>query len=143
MIISEYLLSNIKCSNEERKDCFSSIFLIMDFAKIATKRGLLSLEPMLDKLEDRFLAKGLQMIADGVDPEIVSDVLQTTVLADGLKGKELLDKLIIITGVLSIQSGDTPFFVEQKLISLLGVEIFTEWEKIKDEGNIDISIDLE
>ena len=101
------------------------------------QRGILSLEPMLDKIEDRFLAKGLQMIADGVDPEIVSDVLQTTVLADDLKGKALLEKLIVITGVLSIQSGDTSFLVEQKLISLLGVEIFTNWNEIKDEGDID------
>ncbi|MBC5637936.1 flagellar motor stator protein MotA [Ornithinibacillus hominis] len=56
-------------SAEELIDTFS------DMADIARKEGILSLESQLDKIEDPFLASGLQLAVDGQTPEFIRDVM--------------------------------------------------------------------
>jgi chemotaxis protein MotA len=48
-----------------------------ELANRARKEGLLSLEEQARTLEDPFLRKGLMLVVDGVDPELVSDILKT------------------------------------------------------------------
>lgn len=50
---------------------------ISDWARKARREGLLSLEPMLDELEDRFLREGMQMVIDGIEVKTLRSVLQT------------------------------------------------------------------
>jgi chemotaxis protein MotA len=50
---------------------------IINLANIARKEGLLSLEEYAEKLEDEFLQKGIMLIVDGTDPELVRNILET------------------------------------------------------------------
>ncbi len=50
---------------------------IITLANIARKEGLLSLEEYGEKLEDDFLKKGINLIVDGTDPELVRNILET------------------------------------------------------------------
>lgn len=161
---------------------------IMNLANIARKEGLLALEEAGEKAEDIFLKKGIMLIVDGTDPELVRNVLETelnfleerheegqkvletmaafspafgmvgtliglvnmlktlddvstvgpnmsvalittfygslfanllfTPLANKLKGRsreELLVKEMIVEGLLSIQAGENPRIIEEKL----------------------------
>lgn len=45
------------------------------FAEKARREGLLSLEREVTQVEDTFLKQGLQLVADGTDPEIVKSIL--------------------------------------------------------------------
>ena len=45
----------------------------------ARREGLLSLERYLDEVKDRFVAKGLGLIIDGVDPYKIRDILETDI----------------------------------------------------------------
>ncbi|UDY37189.1 motility protein A [Dermatobacter hominis] len=54
---------------------------IVGLGERARRDGLLSLESELDQLEDPFLRKGLQMVVDGADPEIVEEVLDSEIRA--------------------------------------------------------------
>jgi chemotaxis protein MotA len=45
----------------------------------ARREGLLSLERFLDAVEDRFMAKGLGLIVDGVDPYKIRDILEVDI----------------------------------------------------------------
>lgn len=165
---------------------------LVTFSEKARREGLLALEDDLEDLEDEFLRKGIQLVVDGTDPEIIKGVLYTelnkieerhdgaltmfddwskTAPAFGMIGTltgliamlsrledksaigagmsqalittlygavlsysllipfkrkleyrnscESLVKEIIIEGVLSIQSGDNPRILEEKLISFL------------------------
>ncbi|WP_066872304.1 motility protein A [Clostridium mediterraneense] len=57
----------------------SEIELIDSFAVISTKarkEGLLSLEEEINEISDSYMKKGLQMVVDGVDGEIIEEILQ-------------------------------------------------------------------
>lgn len=169
--------------------------IIVRFARIARKEGLLALEPLLDDVSDSFLKKGLQMVVDGFSADNIADLLEAELaslrrrhttaaemfqkmggyaptmgiigtvlglvnmlisLGDGnsaglgsavavafiatLYGifsanlvflpiasnlmrksdKEIAYKQVILEGVLDLQSGENPHFMESKLTVLLG-----------------------
>ncbi len=50
---------------------------IIDLANIARKEGLLALEEAAQQLNDTFLQKGILLIVDGTDPELVRNILET------------------------------------------------------------------
>ena len=50
---------------------------IIELANVARKEGLLSLEEYGSKLDDEFLKKGIMLIVDGTDPELVRNILET------------------------------------------------------------------
>ncbi len=168
------------------------IITLVSFSEKARREGLLALEDDLDELEDDFLRKGIQLVVDGTDPELVRRIMETELdnmmtrhdnnkrmfddwatlaPAFGMIGtlmglvlmlvnledkstvgpylavalittfygavmcylvftpmatkldmrtnEEVLLKSIMIEGVLSIQSGDNPRIVKDKLVSFL------------------------
>ncbi len=54
---------------------------LMKFAEIARKEGVLALEEQLEGLDDAFMKLGLQQIVDGVDGDMVRDVLEIELAA--------------------------------------------------------------
>ncbi|MCK5569839.1 MAG: MotA/TolQ/ExbB proton channel family protein, partial [Spirochaetes bacterium] len=172
------------------------ISMIVTFSEKARREGLLALEDDLDELEDEFLRKGIQLVVDGTDPEIIRNIMETelnnmisrhqdgikifedwgafapafgmigtliglilmlsniedksaigpgmsTALITTLYGaflanlvflpiaakltyvdkQEVLLREIMIEGTLSIQSGDNPRIVKEKLVSFLTPEM--------------------
>lgn len=51
------------------------ITTILNFAQKARREGLLALEADIEGIHDRFLKKGIQLVVDGVDPELIEEVL--------------------------------------------------------------------
>lgn len=165
---------------------------IIDLSNIARKEGLLSLEEAASDLEEPFLKKGILLIVDGTDPDLVRAIMETelvsvegrhknvigfwetlgslgpawgmigtlvglvdmlynmedpstlgpamavalittlygSVLANWLcapianklkanNGAEVMQKEIMIEGLLSIQAGENPRVIEEKLKSFL------------------------
>lgn len=58
-------------------DAENVIKSIIDLANIARKEGLLALEEAAQQLNDDFLQKGILLIVDGTDPELVRNILET------------------------------------------------------------------
>lgn len=175
------------------------ISLMVGFAEKARREGLLALEQDVFNIDDKFLQKGIQLVVDGTDPELLRNIMETkltfleerhgkgqsifstmgtlapafgmigtligliqmltqledpTELGAGmavalittfygallanlifipLAGKlrerseeEILVKEVIIEGVLSIQAGENPRIVEEKLKAFLAEEGNTE-----------------
>lgn len=50
---------------------------IIDLSNVARKDGLLALEEAASNIEDEFLKKGILLIVDGTDPELVRSILDT------------------------------------------------------------------
>lgn len=48
----------------------------VEWSTLARKQGLLGLESIVEKIEDDFLRKGLQMVVDGGEPEEIRTVLE-------------------------------------------------------------------
>jgi chemotaxis protein MotA len=165
---------------------------LVTFSEKARREGLLALEDDLEELEDEFLRKGVQLVVDGTDPEIIKNILYNelnqiqarhqhgilliddmskqapafgmigtilglvimlariedrSTIGQGMAvallttfygamlsylvfgplrkkledrdGAEALVKEIMIEGILSIQSGDNPRILEEKLLCML------------------------
>lgn len=50
---------------------------IIDLSNVARKEGLLSLEEAAGNLNDDFLKKGILLVVDGTDPELVRAIMET------------------------------------------------------------------
>lgn len=53
------------------------IGLLTDLARKARREGLLALEDDISRLDDPFFQKGLRMVVDAIDPEVIREVLET------------------------------------------------------------------
>lgn len=171
------------------------IITLISFSEKARREGLLVLEDDIQDVSDPFLKKGMQLVVDGTDPELVKNILNTemdniearhdtvkkifddaaslfpawgmigtliglvimlrslgggggteaigsgmaaalittyygAVIANGIAlpisaklssrhSSEVLIKSIMLEGILSIQSGDNPRIVKDKLVSFL------------------------
>ncbi|RKD34442.1 motility protein A [Thermohalobacter berrensis] len=168
---------------------------IIELSNVARREGLLALEEAAESIDDEFLKKGIILIVDGTDPELVRNILETEVafleerhgegqnifqtmggfspafgmigtliglinmlkdlddpsgigpnmsvalittfygslfanliflpLANKLKGRsreEILVKELILEGLLSIQAGENPRIIEEKLKTFLSPE---------------------
>jgi chemotaxis protein MotA len=58
---------------------------LVSYAERARKDGLLALEEELDGIDDAYTRKGLQLVVDGTDPELVAEILDAEI--DGMKGR--------------------------------------------------------
>ncbi len=178
--------------SDKKADIQGAINTIIELANTARKEGLLFLEDSVKNLGDPFLQKGILLIIDGTDPELVKGILETeldyieqrhslykgvfdtmaalgpafgmlgtligliamlknlsdpaalgpgmavalittfygsiianmicTPIAIKLKeqtDRELLYKTVLIEGMLSIQAGENPRIIEEKLVSFL------------------------
>ena len=174
----------------------ASISILINLANIARREGVLALEEEANSIEDNFLRKGIMLVVDGSDPELVKNILETelnfleerhelgqamlysmssyspaygmigtliglinmlkelnepenlgpsmavalvttfygvllanllfTPLAGRLKEKtarEVLFKEMIVEGILSIQAGENPRIIEEKLKAFLPYDI--------------------
>ena len=61
---------------------------IIDLSNVARKEGLLSLEEAAGNLEDEFLKKGILLIVDGTDPELVRAIMETELVSMDSRHKE-------------------------------------------------------
>ncbi|SNX55512.1 flagellar motor protein [Thermoanaerobacterium sp. RBIITD] len=64
---------------ERKYDPNTEIKKIIDLANIARREGLLSLEDAVRNVDDEFLKKGILLVVDGTDPELVRDILETEI----------------------------------------------------------------
>ena len=63
---------------------------IIDLSNIARKEGLLALEETANSLEDEFMKKGILLIVDGTDPELVRNILETELINIDSRHKRLI-----------------------------------------------------
>lgn len=181
------------------------IEIMVGFAEKARREGLLALEDEANELDNEFLKKGIQLVVDGTDPELVKNIMVTRLnfaeaydqnfqdmykymsnlgpaygmlgtligliqmlstlddpsqIAGGMataiittlygsflanyvfipiagklrvrSSEEILLKELMIEGLLSIQAGENPRIVEEKLKAFLGP---TQAKKVEEEDD--------
>lgn len=181
---------------------------IIRLANIARKEGLLALDEYAESLNDQFLKKGIMLIVDGTEPELVRNILETelvyleerhangqkvfetaanfapafgmigtliglinmlrtlddpsaigpnmsvalvttfygSVLANvvflplaqklkGRNGREILVKELMVEGLLSIQAGENPRIIEEKLKTFIPPKMRKNYrDQLEKEG---------
>ncbi len=69
-------------------DAANAIDSIIKLANLARREGILALEESASNMEDAFMKKGVMLIVDGTDPELVRSILETELAyIDGRHGE--------------------------------------------------------
>jgi hypothetical protein len=110
----------IRCSEDQKSQCIAMVSQIVAMAKKAKRNGLLALVQEAEETNSFLLRKGLQLVLEGVQPALVKTTLEYYILSGSYTGKDLLERCIIMEGVLAIQNGINPQIIQELLLSLFG-----------------------
>lgn len=66
------------------------IGMIINLSNVARKEGLLSLEEAAGDLEEPFLKKGILLIVDGTDPDLVRAIMETELVSNEDRHKKVI-----------------------------------------------------
>ena len=69
---------------------------LVEFAEVARRDGILSLEAAASEVDDPFIKRGIQMAVDGTDPELIEVIMEAEIENQVMRhqqGKSLLDGL--------------------------------------------------
>jgi chemotaxis protein MotA len=78
----------------EKNDALGTIKTLVQYAEIARRDGILSLESHIEDLKDPFIVRGIKMAVDGTDPELIRTIMDTELEASmerHAQGKAILD----------------------------------------------------
>jgi chemotaxis protein MotA len=71
--------------NAEPPDVAGRVALLVTLAEQARREGLLALDAKVNEIDDEFTRKGLQLVVDGIDPDLVREVLEAEI--DGMAAR--------------------------------------------------------
>jgi chemotaxis protein MotA len=77
-----------KAFSGEHHDLNLVVQQMVAFAERARREGLLALEDEIEQIDDSFTRKGLQLVVDGTDPELVREILENEI--DGMAARHAL-----------------------------------------------------
>ena len=63
---------------------------IINLSNVARKEGLLALEEAVNDIDDDFLKKGIMLVVDGTDPELVRGILETDLVCIEARHKKVI-----------------------------------------------------
>src|SRR3954467_12055890 len=67
----------MKAFNPDVADLNAKVAELVGYAESARRDGLLALDEVTATIEDPFTKKGLQLVVDGTDPDLVADILES------------------------------------------------------------------
>ncbi|PLX18342.1 MAG: motility protein A [Candidatus Muiribacterium halophilum] len=85
-----------KAFHEEVHNPLDTISSLVSFAEKARREGLLALEDDVEKVDDTFFKKCIQLVVDGTDPDLVRRILETEIEYLETRhstGKAMVDKM--------------------------------------------------
>ena len=122
MIFDWQVADRMDCSRKEKEQLVQLIDLFIQASEKARLEGLLALEDDIEEYEYPLLRTGMQLVVDGTDPELIKEILSARILSENKRGKAFLEQVLIYTGLLSIQAGDNPRVLMERLFAFLGEE---------------------
>lgn len=131
-----------QCSDAEKNECMTVISTIISLAIKARHLGLLTLVKNIDETTSFLLKKGIQLIVDGVKHHTVRTILEFYILTGDYRGKALLQRCLILEGVLAILDGVHPKVIKEILLSLLGEDGYEGFEAQLETMNADFMNEL-
>ncbi len=127
----------ISCNMEEKKECLQLCDFMISLSEKQHKQGLLSLESEVTEEAPFLLQKGLQLMLSGTQPIVLREIMNNYIYASNFSGKEFLAATLIKEGLLSIQMGEYPWDIREKLAAFFGVDFSNEIQQHFKNNNDD------
>ncbi|WLR45999.1 flagellar motor protein MotP [Halobacillus litoralis] len=88
-ILVNFNMSEVKLTFRVTKEAFKTsdmnlrelISLFVSLSEKARREGLLALESELEEVEDPFIKKGILLAVDGIEPEVINDIMKAEIVA--------------------------------------------------------------
>ncbi len=129
--IGEKIRTAVPLKEEDLKTLHPLIKEIVGLSEKARREGLIVLDDTVSELSTPLLRMGIMMICDGIEPESIMTAMENTMLTAEKPAIEFLQDLIIIEGIIGIQSGQNPRVLEFMLKALLGIDEVFNSDKYK------------
>ena len=110
----------IRVSEDTKRQCLALVSEILFLATKARNYGLLSLGKEAEESASFLLRKGLQLALDGVKSHTARTILELYIFTGDYTGKNLLERCIILEGVMGVLEGMHPKLLKELLLSFLG-----------------------
>ena len=110
----------IRVSEDTKRECLTLVSEILFLATKARNYGLLSLGKEAEESTSFLLRKGLQLALDGVKSHTARTILELYIFTGDFTGKDLLERCLILEGVMGILEGMHPKLLREILLSFLG-----------------------
>lgn len=102
-MLINFKMEEIKLTNKVLKEAFHKndqrlsglIELFIRLSERARREGILALESELEEVDDKFIRKGILLAVDGIEPEVISDIMNAEITAmedRHYKGRTLIEK---------------------------------------------------
>jgi len=78
----------VKAFTTEPPDLGGRITTLVGFGERARRDGLLALEEEIEQIDDPFLRKGMQLVVDGTDPDLLREILENEIDAMAARHKD-------------------------------------------------------
>lgn len=111
-------------SKEDKERSLDTVHRMIALTNLTRTYGIEALAEEMEQEGNSFLRISVNLLLDGVDPVSVRQILQNLVWAGQYRGHDLLNRLLIAEGILSIQYGESPRMLAMKLSSMLGENYF-------------------
>jgi DNA-binding PadR family transcriptional regulator len=125
----------LECSEDDKRDCLKIVENLLSLSKKARTYGMLSLAKEAEENSSFLLTKGIQLATDGAKPHVVRSILEFYILSGNYVGKELLERCLILEGIVAIQEGLHPKLLKELLLSFFGEEDYEIFENELNESS--------
>ena len=88
-----------RCGPKVRQELQDLVDLIVSLSRKAKQKGLKSLEGEIEGLKDAFLAQGLRFMVAEKSWYEITQILEISIRVPGIRGKRLLSRMIIFSGL--------------------------------------------
>lgn len=126
-----------QCNAKSKTSLFRQIAELINIQEMSRSSGLLEIEGYIESLtlsQYPIFTTCFKMIIDGCETDIIKKVFYNMIYTEKQRGLDLLRKLIIADGIISIQNGISPELMKIVLISYLGDSYITEFNKYFDSA---------
>lgn len=130
--ITKRKLQDNECETKQNETMLlETVYKMIELGLLARREGLLALEeavigiPLESQEED--LTQLITLLVDGTDPDILAGIGLTRYYSSLYDDYQALKYFIYLEGVLSIQAGENPRILEEKLKVMLPPELYLKY----------------
>lgn len=126
-----YIQERIVCTDEEKMACMEMVVLIRKLLKIGRRDGLIAFCEELQRSSQfervPLFQVALSLFDVGTAEEVTRKVLENYIVLSDIRGKNLLEALIILEGFCGVVKGGNMGIIMETICSYFGVDFRTKF----------------
>lgn len=129
----DYVAERLQCSYEDKLKCLDTLKNIIYLANTARKEGILALEKEMFAQNNPLLKKGIDLMLNINSNQggLIKDILFNYIIAGDYRGKNFLEAMIVVNGIIEVYNGNNTNLIEKLLLSYFGNDFIKNMPKVE------------